>query len=117
MNKVAVTVLAMVVIVSGCGGQASSGNKQADEGPLPRSFFSRTVIYTIEPGAKEYMSKLENLVGQVQKLEPPLPDDVVLPVYRDADINRDHHISAKEAETFYKEYVLKFEDALGSVKY
>jgi hypothetical protein len=117
MKKVAVTILALVVIASGCSGQASSANKQADEGPVPRSFFSRTVIYTVEPGAKEYMTKLENLVARVQKLEPPLPDDVVLPVYRDADINRDHHISAKEAETFYKEYVLRFEDALGSVKY
>jgi ABC-type transporter Mla subunit MlaD len=57
------------------------------------------------------------LVGRVQKLEPPLPDDVVLPIYRDADVNRDHTITAKEAETFYKEYVLRFEDALGALKY
>ena len=63
------------------------------------------------------MSKLESLIGQAQKLEPPIPDTVVLPLYRDADTDRDHYITKNEAEIFSREYIIRFEDSLGQVKY
>jgi hypothetical protein len=115
VKKGLIALISLLVIASGCGPQKSPGTTQAGEGSVPKSFFARTITYTVDPGAKEYMLKLENLLARAKKLEMPLPDDVVLPLYRDADVNRDHHISAKEAEIFYKDYVLRFEDSLGAV--
>ena len=116
-KTLSVLLLAAALFTVGCGKQTTGTAGQTTEGAVLKAFFARTVIYTVEAGARENMAKLENLVARAQKLEPPLPDDAVLPLYRDADVNRDHRITAKEADAFYKEYVLRFEDALGLTKY
>ena len=116
MRGMAISLLALTCCAVGCGTLKSSDTKPAAGESLPRHFYGRTIIYDVDPGAKEYMTKLENLLSRALKVDPPVPDDAVLPLYRDADINRDHRITPKEAETFYKDYVLRVEDALGPVK-
>lgn len=111
-----VTFLAGVVMVGGCGGDSSSSPAGNKEGAMPKTFFNRTISYTIEPAAKEFMTRLEGLVAMTKANQDSLTDQDLLPLYRDTDINRDHHISAAEAEGFYREYVVKFEDAMGSVR-
>ena len=96
-------------------GVASCGGGKAKEG-IARTYYNRTIEYSVEPSAKEFLSKLEMLVGRAQKLDPPIPDEFIVPIYRDADMDRDHYITKMEAEAFYHDYILKFEDSLGSVK-
>jgi hypothetical protein len=108
------TVIALVLfmVVTGCN---------MDQTPKPvgisKTFFGRTITYTVSPEANELMSRLESLVGQAQKQEPPIPDEIVLPLYRDADIDRDHVITKNEAEVFSKDYIIRFEDSLGQVTF
>lgn len=108
----------VTLLVIGCTGeQASSGDAVAEkQPPIPRSFFDRTITYMVEPEAMPYMSKVQSLVARAEGLEQPLPDDILLPIYRNADLNRDHRITAVEAKTFYQSYVLRFEDALGGIR-
>src|SRR3990172_4080498 len=113
-----VTFLAGVTLVSGCGGDSSSSSSPAGgkETAMPKTFFNRTISYAVEPAAKEFMTRLEGLVAMTKSGQETLTDQDLLPLYRDTDINRDHHISTAEAEGFYREYVVKFEDALGTVR-
>jgi len=111
MRKIAVAFLAAALAAGGCGDLSLRKNY------ISKTFFNRTITYTVAPGAKEYMSRLENLLSQARQIEIPLPDNVLLPLYRDADVDRDHRITATEAKAFYHEYVLKFEDSLGRVDF
>jgi hypothetical protein len=113
-----VTFLAGVAVVSGCGGASSSSSSGAGakETAMPKTFFNRTKSYAVEPAAKEFMTRLEGLVAMTKSGQEPLTDQDLLPLYRETDVNRDHHISTAEAEGFYHEYIVKFEDAMGSVR-
>ena len=114
--KVHTAILLMVIIlvsVSGCG---TSGGKKVNAG-VSKSFYGRTIVYNIEPEAKEYLSKLELLIARSYKIDPPIPDETAVPLYRDADMDRDHFITAMEAQVYYQDFILKFEDSLGSVKF
>lgn len=116
MKKIIIILLALAFAVGGCPTENLSFQKKSQV-CIPKSFFNRTITYTVEPGAKEFLYKLEGLLTQSEKIDEPLPDSVLLPLYRDTDIDRNHHITAAEAEAYYQEYVLKFEDSLGSVCY
>jgi len=66
------------------------------------------------------MAKIERLLTQVYEeanKEIPLPEEVILPFYRDADMNRDYHIFLQEAESFYTEFIIQFEDSLGPIRF
>jgi hypothetical protein len=104
--------LAGLLLIAGC--EVAAPQKQPE---FTRSFFNRTINYTLTAEAKESMAKLESLIELAQKLEPPIPDDIILPLYRDADIDRNHFITKDEAEVFSDSFILKFEDSLGKVKY
>ncbi|MFC1761348.1 hypothetical protein ACFL6U_04640 [Planctomycetota bacterium] len=112
MKARAITVVCVMLAVTGCSG----GWKKAKTG-LTKTFYGRTIKYQMETSAKEDMTKLENLMGQAHKVDPPVPDELLVPIYRDADIDRNHFISTDEAEIYYNDFILKFEDSLGSVKY
>ncbi len=116
MKKIIIILLALAFVVGGCPTENLSFWKKGQV-CIPKTFFNRTITYTVEPKAKEFLYKLEGLLAQSGKIDEPLPDSVLLPLYRDTDIDRNHYITAAEAETFYHEYVLKFEDTLGSVCY
>jgi len=103
----------LLVVAAGCGG-ASTSPKQDGIG---KTFFGRTITYTLAPEAKEIMSKMESLVGLANKMDPPIPDEIVLPLYRDADVDRDYFITKEEADTFSKDYIMRFEDSLGQVRF
>jgi len=106
------------MLVVGCqGGSSSSAKKTASQNVVPKLFFDRTISYRVHPDAKEYMSRLESLASQMRRSTEPIPDNELLPLYRDADVDRDHFITRPEAEAFYQEYVLKFENALGPIRF
>lgn len=113
MKTHTMALLAIVILLGtiGCG-----TGKKVQTG-ITKTFYNRTVEYRVEPEAKEYLSKLENLVGQSYEIEPPVPDDLIVPIYRDADMDRDHFITVAEAQVYYQDYILKFEDSLGSVRF
>jgi len=113
MRTWAVTFLVGAIVVGGCGGGSSAARKETS---LPRTFFNRTISYTVDPEAKDYMTRLEGLVAMTKPGQESLTDQDLLPLYRDTDVNRDHHITTAEAEGFYRDYVVKFEDALGPVR-
>jgi len=106
------------MLVVGCqGGSSSSAKKTSSQNLVPKLFFDRTISYMVDPKAKEYMSRLESMVSQMRRSTEPIPDNELLPLYRDADVDRDHFITRPEAEAFYQEYVLKFENALGPIRF
>lgn len=109
MRKV-LMVVGLLLVATGCSTQGLGG---AAKGDVQRSFFDRTIIYTLDQGAQEPMGRVEKILMTARKAEESLPDEDLLPLYRDADVNRDHHITTKEAQTFYREYILRFEESLG----
>jgi len=114
MKRLAILFLAVILVTSGCsGGGLTGGGKGGD---MQKTFFDRTVSYTIDAGAKEHMTRLENMLAAIKKTEDPLTDEELLPLYRDTDMNRDHRITTREAESYSQEYVLKFEDSLGRAR-
>lgn len=125
MKRVTITLLAVALVVGGCESEEATPEEtqetletqEKSESWVPKTFFDRTITYTVDIEAKEYMFKLESLLRQNKQVETPLSDEVVLPIYRDTDIDRDRHITAAEAKAFYNDYVLRFEDSLGSVRY
>lgn len=120
MYKIIITLLTVSLAVAGCRILPAAPEQVAPEPPevadIPKFFFDRTIIYYISPEAKPYMNKLEVLVAHVVKAEEPLPDEKVLPIYRDTDIDRNHNITADEARNFYEDYVIRFEETLEPVK-
>ena len=112
MKRTIFFMLVVFVLMGGC--DVSKPQKQPE---ITKSFFNRTIDYTLTSEARETMTRLETLVIMAQKLEPPIPDDILLPLYRDADIDRDHFITKEEAKLFSDSFILKFEDSLGKVKY
>lgn len=114
MRTSAIATLGTILLVAGCA--TNSDTKKAKAG-LTRSFYGRTIEYRLQPAAKVHLGKLENLLARSHDLEPPIPDNLVVRLYRDADFDRDHYITIEEADTFYNDFILKFEDSLGSVQY
>lgn len=109
--------MTLMLISAGCSEQ-SSGKKMVTDpqvsANVPRSFYNRTIVYMVEPEARDTMVKLENLLAFVEGEEDSssLSDETVLPIYRDADISpREHIISKMEAENFYQQTILEFEDS------
>ncbi len=104
--------LAALVVISGCAVQQKTTKS------FSKTFFDRTISYTIDPEAKECMNKLERLLSFAYQEDMPLPDKIAVSLYKETDsfIERDHHITLQEAKGFYGEYVMRFEDSLGSVK-
>lgn len=126
MKKMAMVLSVVALVVGGCSvariaAQQNSPERiaaqQTRQINIPKTFFDRTITYKVDAEAKQYMSKLESLLGHIQQLDAPLSDDLVLPLYRDTDIDRDRHIVLAEAKAFYDDYVLRFEDSLGPVCY
>lgn len=105
-----IAIVSLLLAAGGCGGQ---GLGQGAKGDIQRSFFDRTIIYTLDQGAQEPMGRVEKILLVAKRSQESLSDEELLPLYRDADVNRDHHITAKEAQTFYREYILRFEESLG----
>jgi hypothetical protein len=112
MKKMVMVLSVVAVVVSGCPGERIVA-EQKRQINIPKTFFDRTITYKVDAEAKEYMSKLESLLGHIRQLDAPVSDDIVLPLYRDTDIDRDRHITFAEAKAFYDDYVLRFEDSLG----
>lgn len=107
-----VLLLSALGLISGCG---ITPNKAKPD--TIKAFYNRTITFKVNPQAQELMGKLESLVAQAQELNPPIPDKIILPLYRDADIDRNHIITAEEAQTFYQNFIIKFEDSLGAISY
>lgn len=103
--------LGCLLCLAGCG-----QSKKVNPG-ITKTFYGRAIEYRIEPEAKEYLTKLELLMSRSHKIDPPLPDDLIVRLYRDADMDRDHFITKTEADVFYQDFILKFEDSLGAVQY
>lgn len=86
---------------------------------LAKRFYSGAIVYTVEPEAQSLVAKTVRLQSRAVSLRDASidtrSDELILPLYRDADMNRDHHITALEAEAFYHQYVRDFEDQLGPV--
>jgi hypothetical protein len=114
MKKLAIALSIVVIVESGCSGVRLVDRRQID---IPKTFFERTITYDVDAQAKRYMTNLEGLLGHIKQLQAPLPDDAVLPLYRDADIDRNRQITALEAEAFYNDCVLRYEDSLGPVQF
>ncbi len=104
----------MALAVGGCG-SLKLRSQQDNQVGVPKNFFDRTIVYTLDSEAKDYMMKLESLLGQIKQIQAPLSDELAVPLYRDTDVDRNHHITQVEAKAFYQDYVLKFEDSLGPV--
>jgi hypothetical protein len=114
MKKWGILSLAVIVVTGGCSSGGLAGGRGG--GDIQKTFFDRTIVFTVDPGAKEYMTRMENMLAATKKTQDPLTDEEIMPLYRDADMNRDHHITTQEAKTFCQEYTLKFEDAVGRVR-
>ena len=112
MKKLVIMLSILAFVLSGCSG-IKLVSFEKEELNIPKSFYDRTITYSVDTDAKKYMNDLENLLGRVRRLSAPYSDDLVLPIYRDTDINRDRHITAPEARAYYNDCVLKFEDSLG----
>lgn len=105
-------------VLSGCTGVRFVGFQREDKiVNVPKTFFDRTISYDVDTDAKRYMSNLESLLGQSKQLQPPYADDIILPIYRDTDIDRNRRITVAEAEAFYNDCVLRYEDSLGPVHF
>lgn len=88
---------------------------------VTKRFYSGSITYTLDADAQRVLSKIEKLQGNTLTVRSreldPRSDALILPLYRDSDLNRDHHITRDEAEVFYREYVQQFEDGLGEAVY
>lgn len=113
--------MALIVTTSGC---ASWQGRNA----VSRTFYNKTIIYKVNAGAEEHMENLESLQQQIyyekedirtpsEDEESSLPDEIVVPLYRDTDTQRDHRITQEEAADFYEKSILAFEDSLGKLKH
>jgi len=114
MRSIAIVLSTVALAVGGCGSLGLHSQQENQVG-VPKNFFERTIVYTVGSEAKDYMMKLESLLGQIQQIQAPLSDELVVPLYRDTDLDRNHHITDVEAKAFYQDYVLRFEDSLGPV--
>ncbi|MFC1760798.1 hypothetical protein ACFL6U_01805 [Planctomycetota bacterium] len=70
----------------------------------------------IHSEANRYLDKVESLVSQTNDVKRPVPDYMMVPFYRDTDVDRDHFITLEEAKLYYEDLVLVFEDSLGIAK-
>ena len=106
---------------SGCSTLSTlTATRGDDPVPLTKRFYNGAISYTIDLDAQPLITSLVNLQGSTASLESmedidTRSDRFTLPLYRDADLNRNRHISKREAEVFYAEYVRQFEDSLGQV--
>lgn len=105
----------LLMSLPGCAGQRK--NVETEPVALNKSFFSRTIDYSLEPKAREQLRKLENLIEEAHDIERPIPDKVLITYYRDADTDRDHLITDQESSAFFNEYIIQFEDNLGATPY
>lgn len=115
MRKLLFISLSICMLAGGC----QLGPRKTEEAVpvlISKSFFDRTIVYKVSPGAKDYMRKLEGLLARGREADEPLRDEDIITLYRDADLNRDHSITELEAKTFYDDYVIRFEDMLGPVQ-
>lgn len=87
------------------------------ENTIPKEFFQREISFTVDPEAEKLMVKTVGLLAQIREEEMPLSDKITLPLYREADMDRNHRISLEEAKGFYEYFILKFEDSLGPIKF
>ena len=118
MKKIAIFMFVVAILVSGCTGVRFVGFQREDKiVKVPKTFFDRTITYDVDTDAKRYMSNLESLLGQSKQLQAPYADDIILPIYRDTDIDRNRRITVAEAEAFYNDCVLRYEDSLGPVHF
>jgi hypothetical protein len=118
MKKIAVFMFVVSIVLSGCTGVRFVGFQREDRIiNVPKTFFDRTITYNVDTDAKRYMSNLESLLGQSKHLQAPYADDLILPLYRDTDIDRNRRITVVEARAFYDDCVLRFEDSLGPVQF
>lgn len=108
--------LITAIVLSGCSGFRFVALEKEPVN-IPKTFYERTITYQVDADAKQCMTNLENLLGQVKRLQPPYSDDLVLPIYRDTDIDRDRRITAAEANAYYNDCILRFEDSLGPVHF
>ena len=105
------------------GGCSSLKGMLPSQQPLVRkTFYTGSITYTLDVDAQRYVARMISLQGNAASLQgeedvDPSSDRLALPLYRDADLNRDHHISSAEAETAFEVYVRQFEDQLGPVVY
>jgi len=101
------TAMCCILLISGCATRKML---------ITKTLFSETIAYRLELGAKEYMYKLEKLLQIHQQGEKDsknvLSDKSILPLYRDADTNKNRIISKKEAKIFYEKCIKNFENAL-----
>jgi hypothetical protein len=116
MKKMAIMLSIAAFILSGCSGMRLVA-LQRESVNIPKTFYDRTITYRVDADAKKYMTDLENLLGRVRRLSAPYSDDLVLPIYRDTDIDRNRRITEAEAIAYYNDCILKFEDSLGPVQF
>lgn len=117
-----VSVSAAVVALGALGCASLPGfGPEPDAPTVTKRFFGGSIVYTVDLEAQHLLRKMVELQGQVASLSEgksdPRADHLILPIYRDADLDRDHHVSHREAEAFYHQYVRQFEDHLGPVVY
>lgn len=106
---IVLVVVALFATLSGCSGNT-----------IPKPFFgTEETGITFYSGikAQKLMIKKESLLATIRGEEPPLADEVLLPIYRDTDRNRDHQISLKEAVEHDRVFVIQIEDSFGKVKF
>jgi uncharacterized protein YceK len=116
MRKMAVTLAIVFLVVSGCS-TVRTAVRSRRQLNVPKSFYDRTITYQVDADARRYMSNLENLFGYVKQQQAPFSEELMLSLYRDTDIDRNRHITALEAEAYYNDCVLRFEDSLGPVQF
>ena len=117
MKKLVIILSILAFVLGGCSGIRLVTVQKEEEINIPKTFYDRTITYRVDANAKRYMTDLESLLGQVRRLSAPYSDDLVLPIYRDTDIDRDRRITEAEARAYYNDCVLKFEDSLGPVQF
>ncbi|TVQ51782.1 MAG: hypothetical protein EA377_11615 [Phycisphaerales bacterium] len=104
---------------TGCAGMQSAGQREI-QNPTTRNFFERTIVYTIEPGARDHMMRLERLADQVFPEEKrdedgQVPDRFLITLYRDADVDRNFRITEDEARQYYQIAVTRLEDRFSDI--
>jgi len=109
----------LAVVASGCAGFQSARPSEM-QSPTTRSFFERTIIYSVDSGARSYMIRLERLVDQISPKEirddeGRIPDRFLITLYRDADANRDYRVTEDEARQYYQSAVMQLEDRFPDV--
>ncbi len=112
---------ALVLTSSGC---FTLKNLLPKKKPMvTKRFFDGAITYSVDTDAQPLVRRMVNLQGNAESLQTAGPhidhqsDRFILPIYRDTDLDRDHHITRQEAETFFHNYVHQFEDYLGNVIY